>query len=127
MVQERLQEIERDYGLSRDVLTARVQAGASSQYLENQWMRDDLAQVAAHHGLSLDTSAEREQAVTMLNDAYEAARVVLVSERVFEPQPPLVPDHRITSPVREATVQTTDHDTDRTDPYSDDDGYGRER
>ena len=126
-VQQMFMRLEQEHGLSAAALTARLEIGADTRYLELLWGQDDLTQVAAHHGLSLDTPAEREQAVTMLSDAYEAARVVLVSERVLDPLPLQAPTHTITSPEHEATVQTTDHGTDRADPYSDDNGYGRER
>ncbi|MEM7778684.1 MAG: relaxase/mobilization nuclease domain-containing protein, partial [Pseudomonadota bacterium] len=98
---ERLQEarlqysmelFERNYGLSAEAVAARIEIGAASRNLEQQWMHDDLAKVAARDGLNLDNAADREKAIATLEEAYGEMRGVLVDAQVIRYLPHLDDD-----------------------------------
>ncbi|GGX72368.1 hypothetical protein GCM10007385_46410 [Tateyamaria omphalii] len=113
---ERLQEgrlqnamylFERDFGLSGDAVAARIETGAASRNLEQQWIRDDLEKVAAYDGLNLDNPADRQRGLDRLTEAYGEMRSVLVDAQVIRYLPHLDEDFDLAT-IREnqpATVE----------------------
>lgn len=82
-VQKMLEPARDRYGLDPDALSTRLELGASSNYLEQVWIADDLRAVAAHHQLDLSKAADYESSLDLLTDAYSDLREDLTREQVI--------------------------------------------
>ena len=115
-VQERLGEIERDYGIPADAVTARLEAGAGSNYVEQEWIKADAQAIMERDGLRFDNPVEREQVMDRLDEAYDQMRSIMVEARAIEYLPHLDRDYSWEPPERETYVYMDDRaETDLTD------------
>lgn len=107
-VQDRLEELVKDYGLDGRVMATRLQLGADNSRLETTWANSDLSRIADRHALNLDVSSNLKEAREMLSDGYDAARTFLVSEKAIEYLPHLDRDHRWLPPKSDTYEYTPD-------------------
>lgn len=110
-VQARLSEIERDYGIPADAVTARLEGGASSNHLEQTWIKADIEAIMERDGLHYGDAQERVQIVDRLDAAHADLREVLVDARAIEHLPHLDPEYTW-EPLQSETYRfTTDRET----------------
>jgi hypothetical protein len=87
--QKRIAEISEERGLDAGAVSARLEAGAPNQFVEEMWMQDDLRRMGVATSLNLDDPVERQEAIMDLTSAYQELREDLVAAHVLHPVPQL--------------------------------------